>query len=163
MRTLRELLIDTLTNTQIFEMAKNQQKCEDTVRSQINNIRENLSLILYFNISKLQTINLKHWKHELAINLLNAANFNVKKDKSIGRRKRIVERVFDEEDFKDYEIFNDCVFIKFDDEKEVQQGNPMHQQWLDQAIISAINLTDEIIDLIANRNINQIKSWVNKL
>lgn len=163
MRTLREFLIDTLTNTQLFEMAKNQQKCEDTVRSQINNIRENLSLILYFNISKLQTINLKHWKHELAINLLNAANFNVKKDKSIGRRKRIVERVFDEEDFKDYEIFNDCVFIKFDDEKEVQQGNPMYQQWLDQAIISSINLTDEIIDLIANRNINQIKSWVNKL
>lgn len=163
MKTLQEFLIDILRNSYIYEMAEKQSECENIVKSQLKNILENLTLINYFGISRLPTTNIRHWKNELIAAIFNAADFNVKKDRSEGRRIRIVKRVFDEKDMKDYDRIYNRIFQKFDKENETQQSNKNFNEWLDQAILATINQIDDIMDLIVKQNNQKIKEWVEKL
>lgn len=163
MKTIQEFLIDILRSTQLYEMAENQSNCEKNVKSQIRNILENLTLINYFNISGLPTTNINHWKSELSSAIYNAADFNIKKDRSIGRRQRIVKRSFEDRDAKEYKNILWVVLPKFVYEKETQSYNDHFDEWLDQAILRTINQLDVIIELIVNKNVNQIRNWIKEL
>lgn len=135
MKTLEEYLIDYISHTHIYEIAKSQDKCKDVVRSECKNILINLTLINYFGISELYTTNIEHWKDELETAINNASDFTVKKDKSVSRRRRIVDAVFEEEDMYKYDRIFHRVYRKFEKEKEAQYpDNPLSAEWLDAAI-----------------------------
>ncbi len=164
MRTITEYLINLFRSTRLYEMARSQQECEDRVSSQTKNILENLVLIIYFGISDFHTININHWKEELIISILNAADFRPKKDNSISRRARIVERTFKKDDMWDYDQIYSRIQKKFYDEKETcWPENKESQQYLDQAILGTISYMDDIVDLIVKYDLISIKEWVKKL
>ena len=162
MRTLREILIDTLMGTRLYEMAENQSKCENIVKSQCRNILENLILLNYFKISGLYTTNMNHWKNELCTAVYNAGDFQIKKDKSTGRRERLIKRAFDEKDMNDANRLEHRMEHKMDVEKETQYDyNPKSKEWLGEAIVSALNQMNDIQQLIVYNSWNNIKSWIN--
>ena len=163
MRTLKEFLIETLMSTHLYEMAKSQDKCEETVHSQINNILENTVLLNYFKISGIYSTNISHWKNELFIAVLNAGKFKPKGDSSIERRKRIVNRVFSEEEVKTYDYIYDSVIGKMYSEKETNfdRKNKIYVEWLDEAIAATMNLIDSIKELITNKNTPKTQDWIN--
>ena len=164
MRTLREILIDALMGTHLYEMAENQSKCENNVKSQCKNLLENLILLNYFKISKLPSLNINHWKTELCMAIYNAGDFQVKKDKSIGRRERLIKRAFDERDMTDARQLERRMEQKMDIEEETQYySNPNSKEWLGEAIVTAINQMSDIQKLIAYNSWNEIKKWVNNI
>jgi hypothetical protein len=163
MKTLKEILIDALRSTHLYEMAKSQDKCEKTVLSQLNNILENIILLNYFKISELPSLNIEHWKNELFIAILNAGKFRPKGDNSKDRRSRIVNRVFNEEEVKTYEYIHDSVIGKMYIEKETtfDMKNKITLEWLDESIAAALNLIDSLKELIVDRNSVKTREWVN--
>ena len=164
MRTLKEFLIETLMETSIFEMAENQSKCEDNVKSQCKNILENLILLNYFKVSELYTTNISHWKNELCTSIFNAGDFQVKKDKSVKRRERIVKRAFDDRDMYDAYMLAHRIERKMDLEKEAQyNSNPKSKEWLGEAIAMALNQLQDVEALIVFNSWKEIKQWTNKV
>lgn len=164
MGTITDYLIDLLRSTRLYEMARSQQECEDRVSSQTKNILENLVLIIYFGISNFHTININHWKEELIVSILNAADFRPKKDNSISHRTRIVERTFKKDDMWDYDQIYSRIQKKFYNEKETcwPYGNDS-QYYLDQAILGTMMRMNDIVDLIVKNNLISIKEWVKKI
>ena len=164
MRTLKEFLIETLMETPLFEMAENQSKCENNVKSQCQNILENLILLNYFKVSELYTTNISHWKNELCTSIFNAGDFQVKKDKSVRRRERIVKRAFDERDMYNAKVLENRIERKMDLEKEAQyDSNPKSKEWLGEAISMTLNQMQDIEALIVYNSWNEIKQWINKI
>ena len=169
MKTILEYLIDGIRSTYLYEMAKNQDKCEDIVDSQFNNIIENLVLIHYFRISELPTYNINHWKKELRTAIYNAYKFRIKNDNSEKRRERLVKRVFDENDSKDYNEIRYKILPKIKEESETLWkrsstfSSAQLRDWLDEAIISSINQMDDIIELIVKHDPEITENWVEKL
>lgn len=161
MRTIQEYLIDILRSTRLYEMTESQRECENTVRSQIWNILENLTLINYFKVSQLYTTNIEHWKDELVAAIFNASRFKPKKDSSEGRRRRIVKRIFDEKDVWDYNRVYDSVQAKFYKESETQYpDNSNSDEWLDEAVLNTIGMMEDILELIVKQNTRSIKDWI---
>lgn len=163
MKTLTEYFIDGLRSTRLYEMAKNQSDCEDIVRSECTNILENLFLLNYFEISKLPTRNIAHWKDELETSITNAGKFKVKQDNSTNRRSRIIERVFNEEDMRDYDMVYKTIIRKVYKEKETQHNtNNNSESWIDEAIIATINMMDDIEALIVEHSFIETMKWTDK-
>jgi hypothetical protein len=144
-------------------MAKRQSECEDQIRSQRLNIVENLVLLNYFKISGLPTTNINHWKAELKAAISKASDFKMKNDNSIGRRQRIVSRVFNQEDMTDYKMTYNRAENKFYDEKETQYpDNKESVEWLDEAVIATINQMSDIQELIVKYDMAEVNNWLKR-
>lgn len=164
MKPLQEYMTDMLRSTHMYEMAKSQDKCEECVRGQCDNILENITLINYFRISELYTTNIGHWKDELTGAIYNASKFNLKGNNDITRRLRLVDRVFREEDMCVYDNVVYRVELKFKREEETQYKTHKDAvEWLDKAVLRTISQIDTIKRLIAEKNTQKISHFVGQL
>ena len=162
MKTLQEVLIDALRSTRLYEMAYSQNKCEDMIAAQCDNILENLVLLNYFKVSKLDSLNIQHWKEELDTAIYNAGKFRLKDNNSTKRRERLVNRVFIIEDMNIPKEILKRVKKKLRKESETQYPeHPNSKEWLGEAIAALLNQLDDIKHLIVNFDDVQIENWVN--
>lgn len=150
MRNLKEVLLDTLSSTSVFEQALNRSDVINKVVMLGEQIVQNWALILYTNENDPENTNINHWKTELRAHCKTISKSNIKG----GSRGRAIRYAFLEklEYNKTKNVFED-IYDKFESE-----GLPrVYAQEISEYISKNI---DELISAIVEKD---YVDWIENL
>ena len=91
MINLKHLLVEALCKTELFEMAYNRSKYQDSVIDLTNQIVENWCLIRYCSLYDKNNLNKNHWKTELRAYILKLNSMLVKVDKKRATQEVLIK------------------------------------------------------------------------
>jgi hypothetical protein len=139
------------------------KKIDEIIKEKIDSIMEQLAqnwcLVRYGRLSSQNIQTLNHWKTELKASMLYMAAKNVTNDNSDKKRQKILETVWDENDFStDMNAVDLTVTAKFENEN-LDQTIPEYQQTLK----DFMNAKNEIISAIIAKSKDTIVEYVSNL
>ena len=115
MRSLTEIIVESFSNTKIFEMANSREKYIDITRSLTDQIVQNWCLIKYCNMYDEENYNRLHWSKELIAHMGTLLRQKIKGNIDKLRTTKIAW--IEQEELDDPEIIKLIIINKFKDEK----------------------------------------------
>lgn len=153
MRTLTEIIVESLSNTKIFEMAYSREKYMDLAHSLTDQIVQNWCLIKYCNLYDEENYNRLHWSKELIAHLGNLQRHkNIKGGINPERTLKIVW--LDREELYDVNMIIKIIEIKFDTENINTDLNELAKEFVEHV--------EKIIYLICKGSYTELKNYVYK-
>ena len=158
---LREIIRDTITKIietpMLCEMSFPRKTYKEKVRGLSIQLLENWCLVRYCTIVG-QTIYKKHWSDELQTHMLTISRWSLKQNDNIQARKKVFDEIWMEEDYNDPQFLTMVVANKF-----MQEGISIKSDNFIQCIADCINDTNNMIEVILQRNIDEIVSYISKI
>lgn len=152
-----------LINTEIFEMAKSLRDYKDLIEDMINPIIAYILLVLKARQEN-STEYIVHWKKEIKGFLMNFYRVKLKtKDTYESRYNHVYNKICDE---LELDTIDNLVYICYN--KITQEGYDLdNKNILNEFEIITKEIQEkyleEIIDIIASRDIDKINNFINKL
>ena len=150
MRTLTEILVESLQGTHIFEMANNRENYMNDVHHLADQIVQNWCLVKYCNLYDEENYNRLHWSKELIAHLDNLRKQKLKK--GINKIRATQQVLIDRDEFNDPDMVYTTIESKFDMENIETDLNILSKEF--------VKDLNKIIDLICNKTYSDIKKYV---
>ena len=161
---MRELIRETvervLTEKKrgiIVEMPYPRGKYKDKVDAELPQVFINYCLVRYRTLTNTESYK-KHWKGEMRGHMYAISKYTLKGNDSIESRRKIFNEILSENDYNMPQFMSLTVCNKFIEE----QINIKSEEY-EQAVIDCIKSIPDISKLILNRNIDDIKSYVDSI
>lgn len=151
MRSLTEIIVESLSNTKIFEMAYSREKYMDLAHSLTRQIVENWCLVKYCNMHDEENYNRLHWSKELIAHLGNLQQHRkLKGGMNPDRALKIVW--LDREDLDDVNTVTTIIEMKFDIENINADLNELANEF--------VKHLNKIIYLASKGSYSELKKYV---
>lgn len=155
--SIREILEE---NKRLFlvEMAFSRNDYKEKIDSLFPQILENWCLVRYCSIVG-GIVTKNHWVNELRGYLVGASRYIVKKNDSIRTRRKVLDEIWDENDYSIPKILNMTVINKMFDESAIDTESEEYKQ----TITDCINAKQDIFNAILLRDAQSIKEYVEQI
>lgn len=150
MRTLTEILVESLAKTKIFEMANSREKYIDVVRGLTDQVVQNWCLVKYCNMYDEENYNRLHWSKELLAHLGYIYRQKIKG--GINKARTTKTAWIEQEEINDPEIVKIIIQNKFKDENIETDLDILSKEF--------VNHLNELIDAICNGSFEQVRKYV---
>lgn len=151
-------LLEDRNNGILTEMALSRKSIKARIINLFPQIIIHWCLIKYSITNNVNNELVNHWKTELTTHINNVARLQIKENNSYNSRKILVNQIIDEEDLTDANVIDFIISPKFSEENinisSVEYGN---------VIIDFINNINEIVNLIALKNRDNIIEYIHNL
>lgn len=94
MMSLKEYILEVISNSYVFEMAYDRKELKKRVESLLNQIIENWCLVRYCSLYDKNNININHWRRELQSHLFNIFEMSIKGGNYNSKYNLISEIIF---------------------------------------------------------------------
>lgn len=143
----------------LLGMAYNRANYKQKVDALLEQLIQNWCLVKYYSLSNENNINGRHWTSELKGLLATISRYNIKGNNSPSSRMKALKDVWNDNDFDtQIQCINLAVYNKFNEEK-IDITTSTYQTTLQ----CCVNSYTEIIDVIIQKSITAIDTYVNSL
>lgn len=150
MISLKDLIIEAVSTTFIFEMAYSREKYINEVHSLTDQIVQNWCLIKYCNLYDIENENRLHWSKELIAHISNLQRMKLKG--GINKYRTTKYSFIERDEINNINNVEQIIVLKF--EEEHINTNLM------EIAIEFVNSLDTIIDIISNKTLQELKNYV---
>lgn len=141
----------------IVEMSYPRGTYKDKVDSVLPQIFINWCLVRYRTITNTEPYK-KHWKGKTRGHMYTAARYTLKGNDSIETRRKVFNELLLDNDYNLPQTMNLVICNKF-----IEEQIDIESKEYEQVIIDCINNIQNIFELILNRNVQNINSYVNSI
>ena len=153
MRTLKEILAEALSNTQIFEMAHSRENYLRTIACLVTQIVQNWCLVKYCNLYDEENYNRLHWSKELMAHLENLRSVKLKK--GLNKTRVTKQAMVEYSELNDSNMVSDMLGMKWEEENLPEDSiNAISKEF--------VKDIDKIIDLVSTGSYGELKNYVYK-
>ncbi len=141
----------------IVEMPYPRGTYKDTVDSELPQVFINWCLVRHRTITNTESYK-KHWKGKTRGHMFTAARYSLKGNDSIETRRKVFNEILLENDYNLPQTMNLVICNKF-----IEEHIDIESKEYEQVIIDCINNIQTIFELILNRNVQDISSYVESI
>lgn len=150
MISLKDLIIEAVSTTFIFEMTYSREKYINEVHSLTDQIVQNWCLIKYCNLYDIENENRLHWSKELIAHISNLQRMKLKG--GINKYRTTKYSFIERDEINNIDNVEQIIVLKF--EEEHINTNLM------EIATEFVNSLDAIIDIISNKTLQELKNYV---
>ena len=151
MKTILELLVESLSKTKIFEMAYSRHDYLYRIMCLNKQIVENWCLIKYCNLDDIENYNRLHWSNELISHMENLCDCSLKK--GLNKLKVTEYGFIYQAELDDDEVVYKLLYRKWKNENLPQQSRKNVSKLF-------VNELPKICKLIADGSVEEIENYV---
>lgn len=160
---LREYIAEKLINTKVFEMAQSLDEYRKDIESMIDIILVHILLIMKSREENNDEF-VNHWKKEIRGFLIDLCKKNLKvKDNYKVRLKHLNSVIKDKLDYETNDNILWGLYKKLYEEGYDLDDENVYNIFLELFHSFQDNYLDELIDILAKRDFNEIKKFIDKL
>lgn len=163
MKAIKQFIAEHLINTEIFEMAQSLAEYKNDINNYLSIILCHILLIMKANEEN-STEYIDHWKHEIRNFLRILVQRKLKTKDNYQIRKKHIEDIL----IRRYELDTNDNYIWDLSNKLFKEGYDLDDENIYNNFINLFHkfqeeYLDNMIDVLADKDINKIKEFVNKL
>lgn len=163
MKTLKEFIAEKLIETEVFEMAQSLQSYKSTIDRILPMLVCHIILIMIARDEGSEDF-VKHWKKEVVNFINDITSQKLKtKDTEETRKKHIKSVILDEWELDTNDDFVNKLYKKLYEEGYDLENKDTYKYILDVFHKFQETYLDELIDVLANKNLQRTFSFVEKL